>query len=510
VELGVVRPGTVLPLRNPGVRAWTDLDDDQRRLYARQMEVYAGVVTHTDAQIGRLLDFLDEAGLTDDTVIMVLSDNGASAEGGPDGRSNALGWFNGVPESVAEMLEQADAWGSPDTHPHYASGWAMAGNTPNRMYKAFVHEGGTRDPLIVSWPGHVPDPGAVRSQFHHVVDVVPTLMELIGLPWPDSVRGHHQRPLEGTSFASTLTDGDAPTRKTRQYFEMFAHRAIWADGWKAVAMHWSRAVLARLGPIEAELHDGDHDADRWELYHLDEDMSEMNDLAASHPDKLAELVDLWWEEAGRHRVLPLDDTLLERLLAPRPYVFEERDVYTYAARVRLPRQGSPTVRDRSYWITAEVDLDEPGAGRVGEGVVVSYGGSTGGFSLCVLDGRVHYVSNFLGRTHTVASSRPVGPGPHLLEVRFARTEPNAGRVTLLVDGEAHDEVDVPRTNPVVFSSTEGLEVGTDSVSPVWPRYRSPFPFTGAIRRVVIATRPPEGPPPPEVVEAEARLAMHRQ
>jgi arylsulfatase len=382
----------------------------------------------------------------------------------------------------------------------------MAGNTPNRMYKSFVHEGGTRDPLVVSWPNGIADRGAIRPQFHHIVDIVPTLMEAIGIEWPESVRGHVQRPVEGTSMLYAFTDATARTRKTRQYFEMFAHRAIWADGWKAVAMHWSQAIRQRLGPIDHELHDGDHDADRWELYRIDEDMSEMHDLAEQYPDKLQELVDLWWAEAERHQVLPLDDTLLARLLVDKPRIFEPRDFYSYTARVRLPRQGSPSLRDCSYTISAEVEIDEGDSG-----VIVSYGGVDGGLSLCLLDGRLHYVKNFLGRAHFVASTtEPVEPGRRVIDVLFERTAPNAGQARLYVDGELAASAAVERMNAVAFSSSEGLEVGSDSVSPVWPRYHSPFEFTGTIRRVVLSLPTGETPLTPEMARAEHVMAMQQQ
>jgi arylsulfatase A-like enzyme len=506
IETGLVPAGTTLPDLNPGVRAWSELTDDERRLYARQMEVYAGMVTHTDAQIGRLIDFLDRSGLRDDTLVMVLSDNGASAEGAADGRLDSFGYINGAPDSVETMLEHLDEWGSPSTHPHYASGWAMAGNTPNRMYKSFVHEGGTRDPLIVSWPARIGDEGAIRTQFHHIIDLVPTVLEAIGLEWPGTVHGHPQRPVEGTSLMYTFTDVGAPTRKRTQYFEMFAHRAMWADGWKAVTLHWSQAILARLGHIDHELHDGDFDADTWELYHLDQDVSEMRDLAAEHPEKLRELVDLWWAEAERYQVLPLDDSLVARLFAERPRVFEARDVYSYTGRVRLTRQASPILRDCSYTISADVDVPDSA-----EGVIVSYGGVDGGLSLCVIDGRLHYVSNFLGRAHTVATSAdPLPAGPHTIDVLFDRTAPNAGDVRLYLDGKLQATASVPRLNAIAFSSSEGLEVGSDTVSPVWPRYHSPFEFTGTIRRVVVTTPKGDAPLTPEMAHGERRMAESQQ
>ena len=506
IEMRLVPSTTTLPDINPGVRPWADLSDDERRLYARQMEVYAAMVTHTDAAIGRLVEHLDRSGLRDDTIVMVLSDNGSSAEGAGDGRLNSFGYMNGAPDSVAEMLQHLDDWGAPHTHPHYASGWAMAGNTPNRMYKSFVHEGGTRDPLIVSWPKGITDHGAIRPQFHHIIDIVPTLMESIGIEWPDVVRGHPQRPVEGTSLRYTFDDPTAPTRKTRQYFEMFAHRAIWADGWKAVTMHWSQAITQRLGPIEHEMHDGDFDADRWELYRIDDDMSEMHDLAEQEPERLQQLVDLWWDEAERHQVLPLDDTLLARLLADKPRIFETRDFYSYTGRVRLPRQGSPSLRDCSYTISAEVEI------RAGdEGVIVSYGGVDGGLSLCLLDGRLHYVKNFLGRAHYVATAdTPVAPGRRLIDVLFDRTAPNSGEARLYVDGHLSARVVVERMNAVAFSSSEGLEVGSDTVSPVWPAYHSPFTFTGTIRRVVLSLPKGNAPLTPEMARAEYLMAMQQQ
>ncbi len=506
-ELGIMPESAELPPLNPGVKAWDAVSDDQRRLFARQMEVFAAFTTHTDDQIGRLMEYLDVSGIRENTMILLLSDNGASAEGGQNGLLSQWSYINLEPESVETMLEHIDEWGSPSTHPHYASGWAMAGNTPNRMYKAFVHEGGTRDPLIVSWPRHIADPGGIRTQFHHVVDITPTILELTGVARPDTLGGHPQSPLEGTSFAYTLNDAAAPTRKAQQYFEMFGHRAIWAGGWKAVALHWSKAVLQRLGHIDHELHDGDWDADRWELYCIDEDPAEMHDLAATHPEKLKELVDLWWRDAERYKVLPLDDRLLARLIARRPAVFEPRDFYTYHGRLRLTRAGSPDVRNRSHTITADVVVPEQDA----EGVIVSNGGADGGYALCLLDGRLHYISNFLGRAHSVASSRDaVSPGPHIVGVEFERTGQRAARARLLLDGEPVGEVEIPRTNPVAFAAAEGLEIGSDATSPVWPAYRSPFRFTGTISKVAIAVYGDAPLPTRRDAAAQHRADMLRQ
>ncbi|WP_435198694.1 arylsulfatase [Janibacter sp. GS2] len=506
-DIGIMPPEVELSPRNPGVTAWTDLPEDEKRLFRRQAEVFAGFLTHTDEHVGRLLDFIDGSGLGDDTLIMLMSDNGASAEGGVNGLLSEMSYFNGSPEGIEAMLDARASWGSPETHPHYATGWAMAGNTPNRFYKAFVHEGGTLDPLIVAWPGKVADPGSVRTQFHHVVDITPTLLDVIGIEWPEQVKGVAQRPLEGTSFRYTFDAPQARTRKERQYFEMFAHRAIWEDGWKAVALHWSSSVLQRLGHIDHELHDGDWDADRWELYHLDSDPAENHDLAAEHPEILERLVALWWEEARQYQVLPLDDSLLARLDVKRPSVFEPRSRYTYRGRIRLPRPASPDVRDRSHTITARFVVTEDPA----EGVLVSNGGLDGGYTLCLHAGAVHYVNNFLGRTHsTVSSEQPLRPGEHTAEVRFERTGKHAGRATLSLDGAVAGTVEIPATNPIAYAATEGLEVGSDSTSPIWPAYAPPFTFTGQIVEVTIDVLDDAAPLTVEEAAAQDRADMTRQ
>ncbi len=314
LELGVVPPGTDLPPRNQGVRAWDTLSDSEQRVYARQMEVYAAFVEHTDTQVGRILDHLRATDVFDDTLIFFLSDNGASAEGGAHGLLSEITYFNGLTETLDDMVDALDQWGGPTTYPHYAAGWAYAGSTPQKWYKSFVHEGGTRDPMIVSWPNRIAPSqnGNIRDQFHHVVDIAATIYELIGIEPPSSVNGIAQRELEGTSLAYTFDEPDTPTRKDRQYFEMFAHRAIWKDGWKAVTMHPARGAALRIGDPDLEIRMGRFDEDVWELYHLADDFSEANDLAAAHPDKLAELQPQWWEDARRFNVLPLDDRVVER------------------------------------------------------------------------------------------------------------------------------------------------------------------------------------------------------
>lgn len=502
-EIGVVPGSTELPPRNPGVKAWDELTGDERRLFARQMEVYAGFLSHTDHHIGRLLEFLEHGGLLENTMVVFLSDNGASGEGGASGLVSEMSLFNLAPETLEEKLGKLDEWGSPSTHPHYATGWAMAGNTPNRWYKQMVHEGGVRDPLIIHWPARITEGGSVRSQFHHVVDVTPTVLEVLGLEMPAQVRGYEQMPLDGASMAYSFSDGGAPTPKKVQYFEMLGHRAVWAEGWKAVTAHVSSVFKWSFGLEDREASDGFFDDDVWELYDIDADFSEVRDLAAARPDKVREMVELWWGEAEKYKVLPMSDNVAAHAIASRPHVFEERERYLYFSPVKLTRVGSPDVRNRSHSITAEVEIPDGGA----RGVLVSNGGFDGGYTLCILDGRLYYVSNYLAREHHVVASRdPLPAGAVSVRMDFRKTGEFAGKVTLHVNGSEAGAGDVPRTNMIIYAISEGLEVGSDSTSAVWPRYGPPFEFTGVIKKVEITVDGPGHSDP----GGEARVAEYRQ
>ncbi len=479
--MGVVPANTDLPVRNPGVQDWDRLSKRERRVFTRQMETFAGFLTHADDQIGRLTQFLDDAGQLNNTLTMLVSDNGASSEGGDIGLSSEMSYFNRVPETMQDLEKKIDKWGQPGTHPHYAMGWAMAGNTPQRWYKQQVHEGGVRDPFIVQWPARIKDAGAIRTQFHHAVDVVPTILEAIGVDMPQVVRGFAQMPIEGTSMFYSLSDGAAPTRKQVQYFELYGHRGIWKDGWKAVALHPTNDLARRYG-LQLQPHDGDFDADVWELFNLDQDFSEAHDLAGQHPDKLYELQQLWHVEAEAHNVFPLDDRGAERFMIPKPSPRAAQDRYRFHAPVRLGRSSSPDVRRRSFSIEAVVDIPDRGA----EGVIVSNGGHDGGFTLCIKRGRAIYVSNFLGREHVVIkSNRKLPQGPVTLRFEFRKTGNLSGQGTLFMNGHKVGEAAIPRTNPVAYAPAEGLEIGSDSTVPVWPQYSSPFAFTGHIRSVEI-------------------------
>jgi arylsulfatase len=491
-ELGIVPEDTILPPRNPGVPEWEDLTEHGRALVERQMEVFAGFLEHTDHQIGRYVDELDRRGLMDNTIFLVLSDNGASGEGGTFGERHHVPRFNGEPESIEDKFAAIDSWGGPDNCTNYATGWAMAGNTPNRWYKQFTHEGGTRSPLIVHWPSRVRAHGGIRSQFHHVADVVPTILESIGITIASHVRGYEQRPLEGTSMYYTFGGATAATMKTTQYFEMMGHRAIWAEGWKAVTAHMT--TQAREIFLDGDVmpaHDGDFDSEAWELYHLDSDFSEARDLAAVHPDKLEELVRLWWSEAEKHRVLPLDDRFHERYRINRS-TFGDRHEFVYYGPIRLPAFGSPNLRGVSHTITADVTVEE----GVADGVIVSDGASTGGYALAVLDGHVTFAANYLGRdVQRLTLPERVMPGRWKITVEFDTGAPAAddrmrGGTYRLSLGDSTATMQVERFNWVRYDSTgEGIRVGCD-VNGVLPEISPPGEFSGVIHEVRITRRQP--------------------
>jgi len=469
VELGIVPPGTELAPRNAGVRPWSELSAAERAVSARLQEVYAAMIEHTDAHLGRLL-----SSLRDNTLVVFLSDNGATLEGGPTGSVNYFRWVNGLPPGEIADL---DAIGGPTTYPTYPMGWGQVSNTPLKRYKQNTHAGGIRDPLIVHWPGHVATPGAVRTAFVHAVDIAPTVLDLLGTPPPDEIAGVPQAPVEGTSFAATLTDPAAPSQKGAQYFEMLGNRAIWRLGWKAVTYHTPGT---------------DFDADRWELYHLDSDFSECRDLAQSHPDLLAELVELWWSEAARYGVLPLDDRILERFLVPKPRPITDRSTFVYYPGARIPGEGAANVIDVSYTVTAHVSA-------LGDGVLLCHGDRFSGYSFFVQDGHLVHDYNCAGVHTVVRSAAPVPKGARELRYRFTKTGRLRGTGALDVDGVAVATVEVPQTLGIHMNAI-GVSVGRNPLSPVSPLYESPFDFSGRLDRVVIELGDDRGPPHGEVLD----------
>ena len=492
-ELGVMPPDAELSRHDPDVPDWDSLPAEARRLAARMMEVYAGFLSHTDQQIGRLLDFLRDTGEFDNTLIMVVSDNGASPEGGPAGTTNELQFFNNAPESLAESLAKIDELGGPATFGHYPWGWTWAGNTPFRRWKRETYRGGTADPFLVHWPAGIRARGEIRTQYAHIIDMVPTVLDAFGLQPPAQVRGVTQLPIHGVSFAHTFDDADAATRHRTQYFEMFGHRAIDHDGWRAVCP-WPGPSFAEAeqpfgAPITAQTLT-DLDAHHWELYRIAEDPAENHDLAEQHRDKLIELIAMWYTEAGKYNVFPLDGSTMPRMMVERPQVAEPRTTYVYRPGTQtLPLWVGPRVVNRPHAITADAEISDGGA----EGVLLCQGSNAGGWSFYVKDGRLRYAHNYVARaTYEVRAPDPLPAGRHQLRFEFEPTgkpdftqgKGSPGRAQLYVDGQLIAQDEFPVTTPVAFNPG-GLTCGANPGSPVTTDYQAPFPFTGTLHTVTV-------------------------
>lgn len=494
---GVIPDGCELSPRPEWVPAWDTLSPDEQRLYARYMEAFAGFLSHADHELGRLVEFLRRTGDLDNTVLVVLSDNGASSEGGPTGSVNDLRPWNMAPRSVAEGVARLDEIGGPLCHNNYPWGWTVAGNTPFRRWKREVHEGGVADPMIVHWPAGTAGPGTFRRQYVHAIDLLPTLLDVLGVDTPESLSGVVQSPLHGVSFADSLSDPGAPDHHRVQYYEMFGCRALYEDGWKAVTYH----------PVQ-DTSVGFED-DPWELYHVAVDPSECHDLAGAEPDRLRRLVDRWWEEARRYGVLPLDNRPFSELVFGRPVLVPPRRRYVYRRDAAMvPETVAVNVRNREHRIRATVDIPAPGAGgRPVEGVILAQGSGLGGWSLFVTGGRLAYVHNFVAlEEHLAESPEPLGPGRHDVAFHFERTGEHRGIGHLLVDGSETARVEIPRFTLTRFSLTgAGLTCGYSDGLPVTRRYAAPFRFTGGLDDVVVEV---DGPPwaDPEA-EAEHALAV---
>ena len=496
-ELGLLPTGTELSARDPDVEAWETLSNEAKRMYTRQMEVYAAFLSQTDYHIGRVLDFLEDIGRLDNTIVVAVSDNGASAEGGEHGTRNEGLFFNLAPETLEDNLEMIDRWGSEDTFPHYSWGWTWAGDTPFRRWKRETYRGGITDPCIVCWPTGIAARGEVRHQYVHAIDLVPTLLEVIGIDAPTHIRGVAQSDLHGASQAHTFAEPDAPTRHSTQYFEMFGHRSIYHDGWKAVCPYPgpSLAEGAALGhPFGTFLTEAILDrleAEDWELYHLDLDPSECHDLAVAEAERLAQLVDLWWGEAERYGALPIATGDITRILTRRPTVGRHRKVFELSpGGSPIPFAVAPRVYNRPHRITARLHVPDEGA----EGVLLTHGSRHGGYALYVADGRLHYVHNHLGLDlFTVSSDLPLPTGELMvrmdLEITgspdFSLGHGSPAEVRLFVGDEQIGFGTLPHTVPNLFGIV-GLSCGYaayDSVDPA--AYLAPFWFTGTIYQVVL-------------------------
>ena len=501
-ELGIVPQDAELTARPDAFPAWDSLDDEAKRLYVRQAEVYAGYQENADWNVGRLLDAVEELGDLDDTlVIYVWGDNGASLEGTITGSFNEMTFLNGIvldPEQQLKLIDEyggVDALGGPTTAPHIAAAWAHAFNAPFKWGKQSAsHLGGTRDPMVIAWPKRIAADAAPRTQFTHVIDIGPTILEAAGIPEPETVDGITQEPMDGTSFLYSFDDAAAPERHTRQYFEMFASRAMYKDGWWAASrpdrLPWdlSPKTVAAFGP------DADWDADRdvgWELYDLRTDFTQAHDVAAQHPEVVQELQELWWQEAERNRVLPLmaGFALLYGILPPLP----TQTRYPIAGGVDNIQRGMvPRIYGRSYAIEADLSVPEGGA----EGVIVAFADFIGGFGLWVDEkGLLTHTYSLLGvETYRQVATTPIPTGDVSVKMLFESTEQqpgSGGHVTLFVNGEAVGEGDIARTVPVTFTSYSGLDVGRDNGLVADRAYedRAPFAFTGTVKQVVFDLHP---------------------
>ncbi len=475
IATGIVPDTTVLSERPEWVPAWDALSDRTRAVSARFMEAFAGFLSHTDHQIGRLIDHLEETGELDHTIVMVLSDNGASSEGGPIGSLNDIRTWNAVPHSMDEAWERIDEIGGPRVHNNYPWGWTVAGNTPFRRWKREVHEGGVADPLIVSWPdGMGAGRGSgLRRQYVHAIDLVPTILDAIGIDPPDELRGVAQQPIEGTSFLATVADEDAADAHVTQYYEMFGCRALYHDGWKAVAYHPIQDDRPGIDTVE------------WELYDVRVDPSETNDLAASHPDRLEAMIERWWEEAEHYQVLPLDNRPFSELVLDRPTSVAPRERYVYRPhRAMIPEPVAVNVKNRPHTVHATLTVPEGGC----RGTIIGQGSIFGGWAIFVGDdGRVRYVHNLTGRDeHRIEAPDRLAPGPHEIEFRYGRAPDAPKLAQLFVDGAVVGDVEIPTFTWNRFSICgHGLTCGWANAPAVCDDFVAPFSFDGDLDPVVV-------------------------
>ena len=492
--LGILPKDAELSRHDPDVQDWDSLPADEKKLYARMMEVFAGFLTPTDHQYGRLFDFLKSIGEWDTTLIMFVSDNGASAEGGPHGSVNEGLFFNNYPETAADALKMIDELGGPKTFNHYAWGWTFAGDTPFRRWKRETYRGGVSDPFVVHWPKGIKAKGEIRTQYAHAIDMLPTVLDALGLEAPDAIHGVTQSPVQGVSFAHVFDDARAETKHHTQYFEMFGHRSIYHDGWRAVCP-WPGTSFSESGlGFGAEIDAAkltELDATAWELYHIDEDFAENHDVAKEHRDKLIEMIGRWYVEAGKYDVLPIDSRGTQRLADERPVIAKDRTNYVYYPGTQaVPPNCSPRILNRAHSLEADVEIPSGGA----QGVLLSAGGVDGGFTFFVKDGKLQYDYNYLTlqRFH-VESVDPIPQGRHKLRFEFQPTgKPDVaagrgtpGRAQLYVDGKLVGQTDFPVTIPLTLSLAGGFQVGSDPGSPVTDRYTGSFPFDATIHTVTV-------------------------
>jgi len=474
-RLGIIPADTKLTERIDEIVAWDSLSDKEKQLYARQMEVFAAQMEHVDFQIGRIVETLERIGELDNTLIFVTADNGASGEGGLAGTFNETYVLNGLQTPFEASMRNYARWGDATTYPHYHAGWAMAGNTPFRYFKQSEHRGGQQDHLVIHWPNGIEGEGEIRSQYHHISDIAPTIMEAIGIEVPESYHGIEQQPMDGVSMKYSFNDADAPNAKKRQYYEMFGNRAIWVDGWKAVTLHGKRMpwIIGSVTPFEDDV---------WELYHVAEDFSESTDLADKHPEKLEELKAIFEEEAWKYNVYPLYDDMLKRLAGMQDILFGDQKEFVYYApgAIRIAEKASAPVKNRSHTITTTIDVK----GHE-EGVIAAVGGMTGGFTMFMKGGRLYYDYNYLDGVYYTMVSPPLAEGEAELQFKFTKTREFGGTGELYVNGEKVAEQEMPRMHISTYSLAETFDIGRDTGTQVSHLYEGPFPFVGELDRVTI-------------------------
>ena len=482
LEMGVIPADTQLSPRIPEIPAWDSLNPKEKKLYARQMEVFAAMLTHVDEQISRMIETLKRTGQYDNTIIFVTADNGSSGEGGLAGTFNETYVLNGLQTPFDANMTHYDDWGGPNTYPHFHAGWAMAGNTPFKYFKQIVHNGGIADALVITWPKGIKSKGEVRNQYHHITDIGATILDVTGTQFFEEIDGHKQMDLDGKSMKYSFDKNDAPTNHPEQYYELFGNRAIYKDGWKAVTIHANRMPwnLNRVAPFENDV---------WELYHIDEDFSESHNLADQYPEKLEELKARWEELAWKNNVFPLYDDMIQRIAKQQGRLFGDRKVFTYyyPGAQRIAEKASAPVKGRSHTIETTLEL----TGKE-EGVIVACGGFTGGYTLFIKDNKLYSDYNYYHGLYYTMESPSLPKGKVDLKFNFIETGGKTkglpgGKGELYVNGQKVAGVDMPDMHISTFSLSETFDVGIDNGTPVSNKYRitNHYPFTGELDKVVV-------------------------
>jgi arylsulfatase len=518
-QMGIIPSDTVLSRHDPDVQDWNSLSSDERKLYSRMMEVFAGFLEHADHYIGDLITFLKEMGEYENTLIMVISDNGASAEGGPHGSVNENKFFNNVPDDLQQNLAAIDDLGGPKYFNHYPWGWTHAGNTPFRRWKRETYRGGTADPFLIAWPKGIKARGEIREQYCHAIDMVPTVLDALGIEPPTQIRGVTQSPLQGFSLKSSFEDAKAPAEHITQYFEMFGHRSLYHDGWRAVCP-WPGTSFVESGlgfgaPISydklIEL-----DAKGWELYHVAEDFAETKNLADTERDRLIAMIGMWYVEAGKYDVLPIDSRGTLRFADERPQIAVGRTKYVYYPDTQVaPSAAAPRLVNVAHSVSVHVNAPEGGS----EGVLFSMGGVDGGFVFYVQDGKLTYGYNYVAdRRFKVQSGAAIPTGEHIFSFEFTPTgKPDIANgkgvpatVKLFVDGEETGSGDLPVTIPLMLGLSAGVSIGANTGSPVMTDYRPPFAYTGTIKKALVDVSGELLEGKEEAIQAYLKMAMARQ